>query len=336
MPQDLFGSLFEHQDARLNKLGDPLKALEKTIDWEAFRPILNQVHAKRNESNRGNKPKDVLIMFKALVIQSLYGLSDDQLEYQIEDRRSFQRFLGIQNHERSPDATTFWTFREALSQMRLLDSLFHTLTEQLHQAGFTAKQGQIVDASIVRVPIQRNSRKENKSIKQGDIPVDWEANKKAQKDTDARWTKKHGKSVFGYKSHIQIDNKYKLIRNFEVSDASVHDSQVFEEILDPENSSADIWADSAYRSKEAQSNLKKMGYRSKVQHKGQSNKKLSQSQHRTNRIRAKVRCRVEHVFGAQSNLRAKRIRSIGIARARLAIGMMNLSYNMRRMCYLTG
>lgn len=332
--KDIFGPLFAFQDKRLNKLGDPLKALEKSIDREAFRPTLAQVHSKRNESGRGNKPKDVVMMFKALVIQNLYGLSDDQLEYQIEDRRSFQRFLGLANHERTPDAKTYWTFRESLSRMELLDSLFHTLTEQLHKAGFVAKGGQIVDASIVRVPVQRNSREENNQIKQGDIPEDWEGSKRSQKDTDARWTKKHGKSIYGYKNHIQIDNKHKLIRNFEVSDASVHDSQVFEEILDPENSSAEVWADSAYRSKEAESNLRKMGYRSKVQHKGQSNKPLSASKRKTNLIRAKVRCRVEHVFAAQSSLRSKRIKCIGIARAQLAIGMMNLTYNMRRMCYL--
>ncbi|VAW78291.1 hypothetical protein MNBD_GAMMA12-1198 [hydrothermal vent metagenome] len=150
---DLFGSLFDLQDNQLDKLGNPLLALDETIDWVKFRKTLNRVNKKQNKGKAGAKPKDVVMMFKGLVIQNLYGLSDDQLEYQIEDRRSFQRFLGLNSHQRSPDAKTFWAFRNRLLGLKLVDKLFDALSRQLNQAGYVARQGQIVDASIVPAPI---------------------------------------------------------------------------------------------------------------------------------------------------------------------------------------
>ena len=334
MSKDIFGSLFELQDSRLDRLNNSLLELENTIDWGAFRKTLNEVNKKQRKSNAGAKPKDVVMMFRCMVIQNLYGLSDDQLEYQIEDRRSFQRFVGLNIHQRSPDAKTFWAFRNRLTELNLTELLFNQLSKQLKQAGFVARKGQIVDASIVPAPIQRNTREENKEIKEGDVPADWSENKKAQKDVDARWTKKNGKSHYGFKNHIEVDNKHKLIRDFVVTDASVHDSNVFEELLDEENTSADVWADSAYRSEEKEAALSELGYRSKVSKKGKRNAPLSEAKQKSNRKKSKVRCRVEHVFGAQSNLRKKAIRSIGIARARTEIGMMNVVYNMRRFCFL--
>ncbi len=334
MTNDLFGSLFDLQDNRLDKLGNPLLALDETIDWSAFRKTLNRVRKKRKEVNAGARPRDVVMMFKGLVIQNLYGLSDDQLEYQIEDRRSFQRFLGLSNYQRSPDAKTFWVFRNRLSELKLTDTLFDQLSKQLNKAGYVARRGQIIDATIVPAPVQRNTREENGRIKQGDVPPDWDDNKRSQKDVDARWTKKHGKSHYGYKNHINVDNKNKLIRSFDVTDASVHDSQVFEELLDVDNSSADVWADSAYQSKEKEESLSELGYRSKIHRKGKRGRPLSDCSREANTKKSKVRCRVEHVFGSQSDLRTKAIRSIGIMRARTEIGMMNIVYNMRRFCFL--
>ena len=335
MTQDLFGSLFELQDARLDRLGNPLLELNETIHWEVFRKTLNKVNKKQRKGKAGARPKDVVMMFKGLVIQNLYGLSDDQLEYQIEDRRSFQRFVGLNNYQRSPDAKTFWAFRNRLSELNLVESLFNQLSKQLNRAGLVARKGQIVDASIIASPIQRNSREENTKIKQGEVPEDWEDSKRSQKDVEAKWTRKNGKSHYGYKNHIGIDNKNKLIRDYAVTDASVHDSTVFEEILDKDNTNADVWADSAYRSQAQEESLVELGYRSQVSKKGKRNQPLSESAKRTNRRKSKVRSRVEHVFGAQSDLRSKAIRSIGIARARTEIGMMNVVYNMRRFCFLS-
>ena len=332
--RDIFDPLFDSQDLRLKSLGNPFEELREVINWELFRPTLNKVHSKERKSAAGAKHKDVVMMFKALVIQDLFGLSDDQLEYQIEDRRSFQRFLGLNKHERSPDAKTFWLFKERLTKGDLIKELFTDFHHQLNCSGYIARKGQIVDASIVPAPIQRNSRDENQQIKAGDVPADWSENKKRQKDTEACWTKKHGKSYFGYKNHIQVDNDKKLIRDYEVTDASVHDSQVFEPLLDPSNTNRDVWADSAYRSKETEEWLKEEGYRSKIQRKGKRNQPLSKHEQQGNRTRSKTRSRVEHIFADQRKLRTKAIRCIGIARSTLQIGLMNLSYNMRRFCFL--
>jgi IS5 family transposase len=244
--RDIFDPLFDLQDAHLKKLGNPFEELQHLINWEIFRPELDKLYKKERKSNAGAKPKDVVMMFKGLVVQNLYGLSDDQLEYQLEDRRSFQRFLGLNKHERSPDAKTFWVFREKLTQLNLIESLFKTFFQQLNQAGYIARKGQIIDASFVPVPRQHNKRSENLAIKEGNPPEDWSDNKRRQKDTDARWTKNNNKSTFGFKNHVQIDNQHKLIRDYAVTDASVHDSNVFEELLDKSNTSKDVWADSTY------------------------------------------------------------------------------------------
>jgi len=128
--------------------------------------------------------------------------------------------------------------------------------------------------------------------------------------------------------------KNKLIRDYDVTDASVHDSNVFHEILNDENTNKDVWADSAYRSKESDEKLKRSGFRNKVQRKGARNKPLTEQEKKGNKTRSKVRSRVEHVFGSQTDLRRKMVRCIGMMRTRTEVGMMNLVYNMRRFCFL--
>lgn len=334
MNRDLFDPLNSLQDEHLCLLGSPLLELEDKIEWEELRGLLLKVHDKERKGPGGARPRDVVMMFKGLVIQNLYGLSDDQLEYQIQDRRSFQRFLGLAKHERAPDSKTFWLFRNGLTELDLMDDLFDQFARQLNRSGWIARKGQIVDATIVPAPVQRNKREENAQIKQGDVPEDWEDNKRRQKDTDARWTKKNGQSHYGYKNHIEVDNAHKLIRKYQVSDASVHDSKVFEDLLDRSNTSKDVWADSAYRSKVKEASLIESGYRSHVQRKGSRDNPLSQRERQGNRTRSKVRSRVEHIFGAQVSTRNKFIRCIGMARTQTEIGLMNMVYNMRRYCFL--
>lgn len=230
----------------LTKVETPLVKLNQVIDWEGFRPVLMKVREKERKSNAGAKPYDVVLMFKSLIIQSLYNLSDDELEYQILDRLTFMRFLGLGPGERVPDAKTIWLFREQLKEVSLVEELFTGFERHLQASGFVARKGQIVDASIVSVPKERNTREENALIKEGGKPEDWNEPERRQKDTDARWLKKNGKSYYGYKNHISIDVKSKFIRKYAVTDASVHDSQVFGDLLDEENRSKDVYTDSAY------------------------------------------------------------------------------------------
>ena len=197
--------------------------------------------------------------------------------------------------------------------------------------------GQIIDASIVAVPKQRNSRKENAGIKAGETPECWQDKpaKRRQKDVEARWTKKHGRSHYGYKNHVNVDRRHKLVRRYQVSDAAMHDSKVLDDILDGDNTALGVWADSAYRSAEIEAALKKKGLRSRIHRKASRNKPLSEREKQGNKTRSSVRVRVEHVFGAQSNdMGGTLLRSVGLARAKARIGLKNLAYNMRRLVQL--
>ena len=322
---------FDIRLQRIDKAGDPLATLDETIDWEIFRPIIEKARMKPKKSNAGPIGFDAILMFKILILQSLYNLSDEGLEYQILDRYSFSRFLGLHAASNVPDCTTIWRFRNDLANAGVVETLFSLFNTFLSEKGFRAQKGQIVDANIVSVPTQRNSREENQQIKAGAEPEGWSNHKRCQKDTDARWTKKNCKNFFGYKNHISADVKYKLIRRYSVSSAEVHDSNVFEELLDPENSSGDVWADSAYRSQERIAWLQEMGYREHIQRKGSRSKKLTDWEKRGNRTRAKTRSRIEHIFGVQAQRAGNTIlRCIGFVRATATIGLRNLAYNLSR------
>lgn len=318
----------------IDRMGDPLVALDQMIEWEEFRSLLRRIHDKERKSNAGRKPYDVVLMLKILILQSLYNLSDNRTEFMIRDRLSFARFLGIDLGDRIPDENTIWDFRESLKKDDLLDKLFAKFDSMLCEKGFVAKKGQILDASITGAPKQRNSREENKQIKEGEGDSLWTENphKKRQKDTDARWTKKNGTSYFGYKNHIGVDNKHKLIRTFSVTPASTHDSQVLGELIDPNNSSGEVWADSAYQSEASVEELTAAGYRPHIQRKGKRGQPLSEREQQGNHTRSKTRSRVEHVFGIQSKMAGDlTIRTIGLMRAKVKIGLRNLAYNMNRL-----
>lgn len=321
-------------DDRHKKLNerDPLIRLNELIDWEDFRATLNKIREKDRKSSAGRKPYDVVLMFKVLVLQHLYNLSDDEIEYQLRDRYSFCRFLGLSPEGKIPDAKTIWLFREHLVQAALIEELFSDFNHQLEGHGYKARKGQIVDASFVDVPRQRNTRDENAEIKAGEIPQRFDDNPNVgcQKDTDARWTKKNQETHFGYKNHATVDNKHKLIRAYDVTSAEVHDSQVFIEIL-AENTSNDVWADSAYQSADHETALEAMKYRSHIHKKGKRNKPLTERDKKANTRKSKVRVRVEHVFGSITNEQGGLyFRVIGLARTAAKIGMMNVVYNMRR------
>jgi IS5 family transposase len=316
---------------QLDKGGDPLVKLNEVVNWEVFRPALESLREKERKSNAGRKPFDVILMFKVLILQSLYNLSDDQAEYQVRDRLSFMRFLGLSLGDAVPDAKTLWLFREELSGAGLVEQVFEQFDALLRDNGFAARKGQIVDATIVQAPRQRNSRDENRRIKEGELPEGWSENKRRQKDTDARWLKKNGRKYYGYKNHIGIDVKHKLIRAYEVTPASTHDSHIFEELLDESNSSRDVWADSAYRSDEKLAELAKRRYREHIQRKGCRHKKLTDREKKGNHRRSKIRSRVEHVFGVQAQRAGNLLlRTTGLIRAKAKIGLRNLAYNIDR------
>ena len=326
--------------ASLDAKRDPLVEIDAIVPWEEFRPTLERVWRKpeaERKSRAGRKPMDAVVMFKTLVLSALYNLSDDQIEYQVRDRLSFMRFLGLGLEGRVPDAKTVWLYREGLAQAGVVEALFKQFDGYLARQGYIARGGQILDASIVPVPRNHNTRDENKAIKNGEVTEGW-ADKPAmrsQKDTDARWTKKHGKSHYGYKNHVNVDRQHKLVRCYHVSNAAVHDSQAVDHLLMQGNTGAGVWADTAYRSEEMEAKLRARGQKSHIHRKGRRGKPLSEQGKGSNRTKSAVRARVEHIFGAQTNdMGGTLVRTIGIVRAKAKIGMKNLAYNMRRLAQL--
>ena len=326
----------ENKLLELSAMGDPLEKLDKAINWNHFKPLLNKAFRKERKSNAGRPPFDYVMMFKVLVLQTMYNLSDAQTQFQILDRFTFRRFLGIENESQIPDEKTVWAFRETLTQTETIKKLFDMFDRYLTAAGYKARKGQIIDASFVEVPRQRNSRDENEQIAHGKTPAAWlgSPSKLSQKDVDARWTKKNDQTFYGYKNHVNVDVKGKFIREYSVTPANVHDSQELENVLDKDNTGSGVWADSAYRSEAAEELLKKRGLRSHVHRKAHRNRPLSEFQNSLNTEKSRIRARVEHVFGWMENRTGSLIRSIGQLRAATRIGMMNLLYNINRYRYL--
>jgi len=323
--------------------GNSLSRLDAVIDWESFRPLLESLWDKPAKGPGGPRPHDPLKMFKAMLVQRFYNLSDEQTEYQINDRLSFQNFIGWTLADKVPDANTLWDcrprqrrlvglgFREALIKAGLLEKLFALFDEQLRGRGLLAQPGKLVDASFVDVPRQRNTREENAVIKAGSTPAAWAERpaKQRQKDVDARWTKKNDERHYGYKNHVKADAKSKLIESYAVTDASLHDSQMLEPLVD--GTEGEIYADSAYRSAEAETMLAKKKVASQVHERAYRNRPLSDEQKERNRQKSKVRARIEHVFGYMSQtMKGFYLRYIGRGRNAAAIGLINLIYNMAR------
>ena len=323
--------------AVISAKGDPLEMIDRVVPFESFRAEIEAATltpASEKKSNAGRKPIDVIVMFRMLVLQSLYNLSDEQIEYQVRDRLSFTRFVRLGIEDSIPDGTTLWLFRETLAKAGLIEKLFERFGQHLEAKGYIARGGQMVDATIVPVPKQRNSRDENEDVKAGKTPRAWkkDPSKNRQKDKDARWTKKHGKNFYGYKNHINADARHKLIRRYGVSDASVHDSQRLDGLLSKSNTSVEVYADSAYRSAATEARLKARGFKSRIHVRAGRNRPLSQAQEAANRKKSKIRARIEHVFGAQETAPGGRlVRTIGLVRARAKIGLANLVYNIRRL-----
>jgi len=320
----------------LSELGDPLERLAQAIDWQQFKPVIVKAFRKERKSNAGRPPFDYLMMFKIIVLQHMYNLSDAQTQFQLIDRFSFRRFIGAGAEDTIPDEKTIWLFRETLTRTGTVKKLFALFGRFLDNAGYQAKKGMIVDASIIEVPRQRNTIEENRQVKQGAVPPAWkdQAAKLRQKDTDARWTKKGTETYYGYKDHINVDVKHKLIRKYEVTPAHVHDSQEADALLDPANTRQAIWGDSAYCSEEIRDLLRKRRIKNHIHRKGYRDHALTPFQQAMNKKKSSIRARVEHIFGRISFLIGRWIRCIGLARARAKIGLLNLVYNMNRFTYL--
>lgn len=332
------GGLFDYQERKeaLSRRTTPLDRLNERIDWELFRLDLEGHLDYRNGAQGGRSPWCPVLMFKILVLQKYYDLSEEQTEFQILDRHSFQRFLGLDVGDDVPDKNSIWHFKDRLGS-KGLRACFDLFDQVLRETGLLAGRGKIIDASFVEVPRQRNTREENEQIKAGQTPADWKEKpaKLAQKDVDARWARKNDQRHYGYKNHVKCDARSKLIEDYTVTDASVHDSRQLESLLD--ESDGRLHADSAYRSAALDEVLRQRGIQNRIHEKGRRNHPLSAEQQEANRRKSKVRARVEHIFGFQVyQMGANWIRTIGQRRAERGIGLGNLVYNLFRFVQLGG
>lgn len=319
---------------RLSEIGNPLEKISNVIDFEMFRNTLEEKLLNTNKKNNaGAKPFDVVMMFKIMILQRYYGLGDKQVEFQIIDRMSFKQFLGLETGDKVPDEKTVWAFRENLTNSGVITKLFNQFLQFLEEKNLIFNEGKLIDASFTIAPRQRNTRDENKKIKKGEGNDLWndQPNKKKHKDIDARWTKKNDETFYGYKNHVKVDSKSKFIDKYKVTDASVHDSQPLDELLDKSDKGQPLYADSAYTGEKQTKVIRKYRLKNKVHEKGYRGKPLTDKQKAKNKIKSKTRVRVEHVFGfMEQSMNGLVVKSVGIVRATGIIGLINLTYNLCR------
>jgi IS5 family transposase len=344
----------EERLRRLSASGDPLERLRAVVDFEAFRAELEAALPRADRSRGGRPPWDAVLMFRILVLQALYTLSDEQAEYQLRDRLSFMRFAGLALHEAVPDAKTIWLYREQLTRAGALARLFARFDAMLAERGFLAMGGQIVDATVVEARRPRLTKDEKQTLRDGGTPARWSKARTRQIDRDGRWTIKRGRKarpsesaprqataeiavpVFGYKNHLGIDRGHGFIRRFVVTDAARHDGAQLGAVLDQANTGGGVWADTAYRSKANLDLLDRRGLRPEFQRAKPRGRPMPAHIARGNATRARVRSLVEHVFAAEKRRMGLVVRCIGLVRATARITLANLAYNMRRLAWIEG
>ena len=300
-------------------------------------------------SKGGRPPFDPVSMFKVLIVQAQHNLSDAKMEFMIRDRLSWMRFFGFDLGGRMPDENTIRHFRNRMTETGTLKRVMKAFDWQLHKQGYIPMSGQIVDATLVGAPKQRNDDREKEAVKAGKRADEiWpdEPTKAAQKDVDARWTLKVGgkiryradgtplpqiaEPVFGYKSHISIDRRYGFIRHATVTSAAEADGRQLRHVVDKENMSSEVWADSAYRSQRNEKWLAKNMMTSRIHRRKPKGKPMPKNTARANAKKSSIRAVVEHVFAHQKNRFGLFIRTIGLARAEAKLTLANLAYNFDR------
>ena len=317
---------------KITKLGDTLEQLNSIVNWDIFVPVLNTAISRPTYEKGGRPPFSNLLMLKILIIKRMYNLSHDQTEYQINDRISFMRFLGLGMADRIPDAKTIWLYEDLLSKSEAGQGLFNLFFEEIHKAGYVTREGSIVDASFIEAPKRRNTEEQREKLKKSEVPEEWDdaehPQKLMQRDTDATWTKKGNETHFGYKDHVKVDKDSKLITKFAVTTASVNDVKGAENLFDENDKIA--YADAAYPSLTLPENVE-----NQICEKSNRNHSLTAEQKENNHKKAKIRCRVEHVFaGMVQMVGGTEIRCKNYSRASFNISLLNLVYNMRRVLSL--
>jgi IS5 family transposase len=341
----------------LSAAGNPLERLAAVVDFELFRGELDAALGRSDRAKGGRPPYGAVLMFRILVLQARYTLSNDQTEDQLRDRLSYMRFAGLARHDAVPDAKTIWLFREQPVRAGAFGRLFARFDAALSERGSLAKGGQIVDATIVEARRPRLRQAKKDVVNGGGIPEDWTPARTRQIDREGRWTLKRGKKkptppgglartaapeiavpMFGDKNHVGIDREHGFVRRFTVTHAAAHaaahDGGQLAAVLDRANTASSAWADTACRSAANIALLERRGLVPRFQRAKPRGKPMPRHIARGNARRARIRSRVEHVFAAQKRRLGLVIRTVGLDRATAKLALANLAHNFTRLAWL--
>lgn len=305
LPQGLAGS------SRLDRLAEVVK-------WYRFEKLLARVRDE-GPGRAGYRP---LLMFKALLLQSLYGLSDAELEEALGDRLSFRRFVGLSLEDSTPDHTTICRFRNRLIDGGLLEKLFAELDRQLEAAGLILKRGTMLDATLIETGAARSP------------PVGGTAQDSA--DPDARFAARQGKGggIFGYKAHVAVDQGSGLIRRVITTAANINDTTPADDLIRGDERS--VWGDAAYHTHAREAALKAKGVKPRLMRRANKHHPLPPRLKRYNSLIARQRWAVETTFATlKRRMGLRAIRYIGLTKAAAQITLAAMAFNMRRWVTLT-
>jgi transposase, IS5 family len=288
-----------------------LDRLANLVKWYRFEKLLAHL---RDEEGPGRPGYPVLVLFRALLLQSLYGLSDRELEDALGDRLSFKRFAGLSLEDRAPDHTVLNRFRNQLIEQGLLEKLFDELDRQLEKAGLILKRGTMLDATLIQA-VSAPPKEHRPS-----------------NDPDARFTKRQGKSgsTFGYKAHMGVDEGSGLIRAVLTTPANVNDTTPADQLI--RGDEAVVWADAAYDTHARRARLKAQGKKPRIARRpNKHHPDLPARLKRYNRLIARRRAAVETTFATLKNrMRLTCIRYVGLIKASAQVLLAAIAFNMRR------
>src|ERR1700760_104188 len=285
-----------------------LQRIAELVDWKEVEGLLSGL---RNGA-MGPPGYPALALFKALLLQQFYGLSDPQLEEALADRLSFRHFLGLSLTDRIPDHSTLWRFREQLAKSGLAERAFELITSQIERSGFILKRGTLIDASLVRSAVNPPPPPEVPPPPDADGRP---ASKlvKSPLDPEAAWTKKEGKYFFGYKAHIAMDQDSRIVRRAAFTPANVNDTSPADQLICGDEST--VYADKAYDSYARRARLKAEGIRNGIAHRGHWRRPMSPWAIRRNELISHARAPIEPLFALLKNVhRFARARYRGLSR----------------------
>ena len=287
-----------------------LDRLDAAIDWAAVETIVAGIYASRE----GGLAYPLLTYLKLLLLQQWYDLSDEGLEAAVDDRLSFRRFAGIPLAESVPDHSSLWRLREQLARRGLAERVLAEINRQLDTKGLILRKGTLIDASIIEAAVK---------------PPTGDAGEVSPHDPDAGWTKKNGKSRFGYKAHVAVDQDSALVRQAVMTPADVHDSVQADDLVQGDEDA--VYADKAYDDAARRERLKARGIAPRIMYKAKRNKPLKPWQVWFNKAAAPIRAGVERVFGTMKRVYGyRRVRYRGLARNNVQLQLLGTALNLRR------